>query len=364
MLMIRKFKVREHERGFLFRDREFVKILQPGVYRHFDPLYKLRVDLVNVRKPWIEHDELDVILKSGPNGKEMRVLDLADDQRALVWIDGRFAAVVGPGLSALWTVFQSVQVEIVDAREVRFEHGRLTAMLDSPLLHTHEVAHGEVALYFHDGAYQTTLSPGTHAFWTGQGKVLLRSVDLRERMLDVNGQEMMTADKVTLRLNAVVTFKVTDPLRAVTETADFTQALYRDAQLILRAAVGARELDTLLSEKTALAEELAEALVGRAAEYGVTVGRVGIRDVILPGEMKDLMNQVIEARKAAEAQLVTRREETAAMRSQANTAKILEANPTLMRLRELEVLEKVAEFGKLNLVVGEKGLTDRVMNLL
>ena len=91
---------------------------------------------------------------------------------------------------------------------------------------------------------------------------------------------------------------------------------------------------------------------------------VGVRNVILPGHMKDLMNRVTEAKKAAEANLITRREETAAMRSQANTAKLLADNPTLMRLRELEILEKIACESTLNVVLGEKGLADRVVNLL
>jgi regulator of protease activity HflC (stomatin/prohibitin superfamily) len=89
-----------------------------------------------------------------------------------------------------------------------------------------------------------------------------------------------------------------------------------------------------------------------------------VEDQVLPGDMKDLMNKVTEAKKAAEANLIARREETAAMRSQANTAKLLESNPTLMRIRELEVLEKIATDGKLNIVLGEKGLADRVVNLL
>ncbi len=89
-----------------------------------------------------------------------------------------------------------------------------------------------------------------------------------------------------------------------------------------------------------------------------------IRDVILPGDMKDLMNKVTEAKKAAEANLIFRREEVAAMRSQANTAKLLTDNPTLMQLRELEVLKKVASTGNLNVILGEKGLADRVVNLL
>jgi hypothetical protein len=80
--------------------------------------------------------------------------------------------------------------------------------------------------------------------------------------------------------------------------------------------------------------------------------------------MKALLNRVIEARKAADANLITRREETAAMRSQANTARLLEDNPTLMRMRELDLLEKIAGSAKLNVVLGEKGLADRIVNLL
>ena len=107
-----------------------------------------------------------------------------------------------------------------------------------------------------------------------------------------------------------------------------------------------------------------EAVRRRAGELGLEIVSVGVRDIILPGEMKDLMNKVTEAKKAAEANLIARREETAAMRSQANTAKLLADNPTLMRLRELEILEKIAIGGKLNVVLGEKGLSDRVINLL
>jgi regulator of protease activity HflC (stomatin/prohibitin superfamily) len=134
--------------------------------------------------------------------------------------------------------------------------------------------------------------------------------------------------------------------------------------LAVRAVVGTRELDAILAEKDAVAAELEAAVRGRAAGFGLAVTGLGIRDIILPGEMKDLMNKVTEAKKAAEANLIARREETAAMRNQANTAKLLESNPTLMRLRELEVLEKVAGNSKLNVVLGEKGLAERVVNLL
>ena len=163
---------------------------------------------------------------------------------------------------------------------------------------------------------------------------------------------------------AVITFRVADAKASVSATDDVRQALYREAQLALRAAVGVRELDQFLADKDAIAREMEETIRRRVTALGLEIVSAGIRDVILPGDMKDLMNKVTEAKKAAEANLIVRREETAAMRSQANTAKLLEGNPTLMRLRELEVLEKVAASGKLNVVIGEKGLTERIVNLL
>jgi regulator of protease activity HflC (stomatin/prohibitin superfamily) len=187
---------------------------------------------------------------------------------------------------------------------------------------------------------------------------------MRETVVDIAGQDIMTADKVTLRMNAVVTYRVVDARKSVSTVDDARQALYREAQLALRAVVGARELDTFLVDKESVARELEEIIRQRASEFGLEIASAGVRDIILPGDMKDLMNKVTEAKKAAEANLIARREETAAIRSQANTAKLLEGSPTLMRLRELEVLEKIASAGKLNIVLGEKGLADRVVNLL
>jgi regulator of protease activity HflC (stomatin/prohibitin superfamily) len=367
-MVIRRFKVREHERGLLFRDKQFEEVLGPGVYWRLDPLRKLRVDVAQVRLPWLDHAELDVIVRSGALRREARIVDLKAHERAVVWVDGRLEAVLKPGLYALWTAFRDVKVETFDARGALLEHEQLAAILElrgtATLLEAVTVEAGHAGLVFRNGRHEATLGPGVYALWKGVARARIVVVELREQVVDVAGQEIMTADKVTLRLNAVVTFKVADPLRAVTAVDDHRQALYREAQLALRATVGGRTLDALLGEKEAVAGELLAALGVRAAELGLEVVSLGIRDVILPGEMKELMNRVIEAHKAAEAALVTRREETAAMRSQANTARLIEQNPTLMRLRELETLEKVAEKGRLSVVVGEGGLAGRIVKLV
>ena len=403
MFIFKRYKIRSYEMGLLFRDGEFRGLVEAGTRWFLDPLGKVRVDVVSQRDPWLVHEKLDLIVKSAAGaavgsdrvpfmekmlnllvrGKSISpvatlaeravVLDLKDHERALVWIENRFSHVLPAGLYAYWTGQKNVRVEVVDARNVRFEHEELKVIAKSPMaqrvLDVCTVNRDRVGVLFIDGRYIDTLTPGLYAFWKGRSETNVVEIDLRETMVDVGGQDIMTADKVTLRLNAVVTYKIVDARKAVSQTDDVRQALYRETQLVLRSVIGARELDAFLTEKDAVATEIEENVRRRAGELGLEIASVGIRDVILPGDMKDLMNKVTEARKAAEANLISRREETAAMRSQANTAKLLADNPVLMRLRELEVLEKIAAAGKLNIVLGEKnpgerGLADKVVNLL
>jgi len=367
-VVIKLVKIREYEMGLYFHDRAFRGLLEPGRYWFFDPLGRVRVDVASQRTPWLAHEKLDVIVKSGELGDLALVLDLKDYERALVWIDGRFSHVLPPGLYAYWTTFCDVKAEIVDARSLRFVHADLPVIVKSQaaerVLESVTVPAGHSAVWFRDGGFVETLPPGRYAFWKNIAEVKVVPVDTREAILDVAGQEIMTADKVTLRLNALVTYRVADARLAVSVVDDARQALYRETQLVLRALVGARELDGFLADKDGVVAELEQGLRRRVSALGMEIITAGIRDIILPGEMKDLLNKVTEAKKAAEANLIVRREETAAMRSQANTAKLLQDNPTLMRLRELEVLEKVAATAKLNVVLGDKGLTERVVNVL
>ncbi len=366
--MFHRYKIKIHERGLLFREGEFLAVLRPGVHWYADPLLKYRLQIVSTRDPWLRDEDLDLIVKSGALAGEAIVVDLKDHERALVWIDGRFAAIVDSGRYALWTTDYDIRVEVVDARSVRFAHAELTAIVQgagaSKMLEMLTVTQGCVALWFRDGVYQETLDAGVYAFWKNMGVVKIHVVDMKELVLDISGQEIMTADKVTLRMNALVAYRITDALRSVTEVDGAAQALYRAAQLALRESVGARDLDGLLAGKDELARELASRIASRATELGIHVVTIGIRDIILPGDMKELMNRVTEAKKAAEASLITRREETAAMRMQANTAKILESSPTLMKLKELEVLEKVAGKANLTVVLGDEGLANRFVKML
>ena len=365
MLMVR---IRQHELGLCFRHGELSRVLQPGAY--FIParlLGGVNVEVVDTGKARFDHPQLDVLLLNEALRDALTVADLVDDQRAFVWVDGRLEHILGPGRHAFWKQPRRVEIEVHDLEKVRFEHPRMEAVLAhadaSRFLRAVRVDTREQALFFHEGRLIDSVEAGLHVFWKLVTDVTWKSVDLREQTLDVSGQEIMTADKVSVRMNLLVTYQVTDATNALITVDDFQQVLYREAQLALRAAVGTRELDKLLGDKEAVDAEVREAIAKRAGEFGVSVKGVGLRDVILPGDMKSILNQVIEAQKQAEANLIRRREETAAARSQANTARLLAENPVLVRMKEMEALQEILKGAKATFVLGRGDILRQIRTL-
>ena len=365
--MLKLVKINHHQIGLRFVNERLTKALLPGWYLAKTILGE-RIDVLSEKELFVKHADLDEIIRSGLLAEYAEIVDLKDNERALLWIDSRFQRLLPPGRYAVWKRLREVRVERVTVDDPQFRHHLLMKITQTPgsdaVLRTFQIEHEQTCLYFRDGAFVGELGPGLHAFWKDAGVGKLHCVDRREKVLDMSGQEIITRDKVTLRLNAIVSYRIIDARRAfeVSEVPD--QALYRECQLILRSAIGGRNLDDMLSDKDALAGEIVEQIRAKADAFGLAVIQFGIKDLILPGDIRELMNRVVAAQKEAEANQIVRREETAATRSQCNTAKMLEQNPVLMRLRELEVLERVAKESKLNLMHGEKGLTEKVVNLL
>ncbi len=238
MILFKRVKIRSYEVGLYFHDGEFKRLHSAGRHWLFDPLWKVRVEVVSQRAPWLMHDKLDVIVKSGAFAGRAEVVDLKDYQRALVWIDGRFSHILPPGLYEYWTGVKDVRVEIVDARKILFQHSDF-----KPIVRSQHVAHwldictverNHVGVSFQDGDFIETLRPGDYAFWRNVAASRVVEVDLREQTIDIAGQEIMTADKVSLRMNAVVTYRIVDARQAVTVSDGATQSLYCEAQLALR----------------------------------------------------------------------------------------------------------------------------------
>jgi regulator of protease activity HflC (stomatin/prohibitin superfamily) len=194
--------------------------------------------------------------------------------------------------------------------------------------------------------------------------VNVKIVDTREHALDVTGQEILTRDKVSLRVNLVAKYRVADPVKAVTSVKDFSDSLYRALQHAFRQSLSAKTLDDILSRKGEVDGEAAQTVRGDMAKIGLEVGDIAIKDVILPGDMRDILNKVVSAEKEAEAQVIRRREETNATRSLLNTARVMAENPVMLRLKELEALEKIADkVQSLTVHNGTKGLLEDLVSL-
>ena len=215
------------------------------------------------------------------------------------------------------------------------------------------------------GRFEGVLESGRYAFWTRAGApVAVRLIDMRRQQLAIPGQELLTRDKVTLRLTVAVDWAPADPETAPHAVVDVEGALYTLVQLALREHVAAVTLDELLEGREALTKFLEGQTTSEALRFGVRVIQVGVKDVILPGDMKALMNRVIEAEKQAAANVILRREEAAATRTMANAAKVMADNPVLLRLKELEAVERIAaQVGELKLHLGTEGV-DTLRKLL
>ena len=227
------------------------------------------------------------------------------------------------------------------------------------------VENHEAGLLYVEGRLVERLAPGRHAYWTVDRKVEVKRVDLRPQAVEITAQEMLTKDRIALRVTLTALRRIVDPERAVSAVADVDGWLYRLVQFAIREAVAARTLDEVLSAKSALDAELRAFVRERLSETGIEVTELGVKDVILPGEIRELVNKVVEAERTAKANLIRRQEETAATRSLLNTAKLMEDNPLLLRLKELESLERLVEkVGRIDLHAGEGQGLDALLNKL
>ena len=368
-MLLRTERIADTELGLLYRDRLFRRVLEPGVHK-FAALPG-RVDVIRLdltQAPVRAAALADLTLTHRDLVESyFAVADMADGEVGLVFADGKLIDLVAPGARA----FYPKRLRAIEVRTVRAaEDYELPAELVAPvaridsnrLVAVAEVPNRQVGLLFVDGVLTRELEPGRYAFLRAVRRIDLVNLDLRLQNLEVTGQEVLTKDRIGLRANVTAVYRIVDPAKAVSVTADLKNALYKEVQFALRQAIGTRTLEEVLSDKLEINEALSGRLVPKLAESGLEVSSVGIKDIILPGEVRELMNRVIEAEKTAQANVIKRREETAATRSLLNTAKLMEDNPLLLRLKELEALEKVSE--KVGNVIVGNGLDGVLTDLV
>jgi len=365
--MLTRIYIRKNELGLVLLRGDFETLLQPGfhwIWRQNRQVQVIDRTESQWRDPNLEERVLESELK-----EQLHILDLKDDERALVWRNGRLFCMLPPGLHAFWRAPHQIQIERFSISENRiFEHAQIDAILQLPearhAFKTVIVEPYQQLIAIRDGQIESILGPGKYVFWQGEGVLRHELIDNREQTMDIAGQEIMTRDKVSLRLNLVLSYRVRDARACWMEVTDYQQALYREAQLHLRATVGTRDLESLLGDKESVGSEVRDSLTEFASKMGVEVTSLGLRDIILPGDMKAILNQVTEAQKQAEANLIKRREETAAARSQANTAKLMMSNPVLLKLKELETLQEILTNSKATFHIGKGDLVEQLGSMV
>jgi regulator of protease activity HflC (stomatin/prohibitin superfamily) len=364
--------VKDGERALLTRNGRFERVLGPGLHRLFDPARELSVEVCAIVRAEISADRYAVLKSARPEITDelFEAVETKANELAIVSLDGRPTHLMGPWQTRVfWKVATPVAVERIDVAsdpKVSPRHLAMVARERNTLVAEHVVENQEAGLLYVEGRLVERLASGRHAFWTAGRKIEVKRLDLRPQAIEITAQEMLTKDRIALRVTLTAFRRIVDPERAVSTVVDVDGWLYRLVQFAIREAVAERTLDEVLSAKSTLDAQLRTFVRERIAETGIEVTELGVKDVILPGEIRELVNKVVEAERTAKANLIRRQEETAATRSLLNTAKLMEDNPLLLRLKELESLERLVEkVGRIDLHAGEgRGLDSLLSDLV
>ena len=297
------------------------------------------------------------------------VVETGDTEVAVIRVNGAVTGIIGPSVRRLyWRGPDNLTVETIDASKNIEVPAAIVPVLprlgrDIPAT-TAFIDEGRTGLLYRDNKLIRELPAGAFGFWTANGAVGIEVVDLRRQTLEIPGQEILTKDKVSIRVNVCAEYRIVNAVLWKQAVKDSQEQLYKMVQLVVRQSIGMKTLEEALADKGKVDVVTAQVLRDDALEFGVKVGEIAIKDIILPGEMRAILNQVITAEKQAQANLIRRREETAATRSLLNTVKLMEENPLLIRMKELETLEKVVEkVGKISIRGGFDTLLQRVVTI-
>ncbi|MFV0477699.1 MAG: slipin family protein [Parahaliea sp.] len=378
MMLWKTYDIADNERALLFRRNRFKSVLLPGRHRIARTGGSVRVETFDISEVIFSHPIARFLLSThaGQLSAHLECFELSDQQVGLLYRDDKLADVLVPGsYLTVWKGVEKIRLEIVDISEHYQVDKSLLGLLGrgsklagnrniASAVNYIEVPNEHLGLLTVNGTFEGMLEPGSHGFWQFNRSVGVKLLDLRLQPIEVSGQEILTRDRVSLRINLSGSYRVVEPETVALKLNDYVGFIYQELQLRLREAVGTQSLDVLLEDKDALNSKIAEGASARLAHYGIELMSIGVKDIILPGDMKDILNQVVQAQKESEANLIKRREETQAMRSLHNTAKMMENNPILLRLKELEALERVSgQIDRISVYGGLDGVLNDLVKL-
>ena len=362
---MKKVRINAGTAGLIFKNGDYKKVLTEGVYwlgwGESVVVYNLALSFSSNTM------QLEVLLRDEKLAAMWHVIDVLDNEIVLVFKNNKYSQVLTAGRYVFWKGLVEYEFTRANLSKIyiteKIETNLFSRLEISKYIRVFEVAAYEKAVLLVNDEYVKTLTGGTYRFWRNDITIKIAKVDLRQLQLEIAGQELLTKDKAAVRMTLFAQYKVINVERALLENKDFEKQFYVALQLALRAYVGTYTFDELLENKESLAEAIFVESKTTAAKLGVDLAQVGVRDIILTGEMKEIMNKVLIAQKTAQANVITRREETASTRSLLNTAKLMEDNEMLYKLKEMEYVEKIAEkIGEIT-VTGNGGVVSQLKEI-
>lgn len=341
---MKKVIVKENEKGLLFVNGKFKKLLEAGKYYTYGGK---EIELLPIDLP-VQSTEcsLEQLLANEEIKAQVDVVEVKDEEVALHYINGRFAKVLPRGKYAFWNTVDNHEFKIVDISNPLVNDSvpeYILSKIPPTFVWRFEVAPYEKARLMVNKKFVKLLDSGTYYFWNTGARVEVDTVDTRLTAMNILGQEILTQDKVSLRINLVVNYKITDYLKIYTDVDNYREQIHIAAQLALREFVSKNKFDEILEKKEEMSTFVLDKLKEKEGEFFVCVYGADVKDIILPGEIREIMNTVLIAEKRAQANVIARREEVASTRSLLNTAKLMDENRTLYKLKELEYLERIFE---------------------
>ncbi len=341
---MRRIIVNAQETVLVYRRGSLERVLSKGVYWI---LSSRQIERFTMKDRFTPNNDINMLLQHEALSSLLDVIEVGDNEIAIRYKDGRFQSILNPGKYAYWKGHQENEFQIIDMNKIEVNPAVERKVLDrtsmSPYILKVKVESFEKAIQYVDGKFNQVLEAGTYYFWKAVRQIEIVKVEMRKQVLELTGQEILTKDKAAIRVNIYAQYQITDIMKAKVEIKDYGKQMYSILQLAFRAYIGKLTLDELLAKKAEISLTIIDEIEAQFSDLGIEILNAGIKDIILPGEIKDIMNQVLVAEKKAQANVIMRREETASTRSLLNTAKLMEDNEMLFKLKEMEYLEKIAE---------------------
>jgi len=341
---MRIVRINKWQKGLVFKNGSYNRMIVEGTYWIG---FSEEVISYSMAAPFMAPCELNILLKDAALAAALHVVEVKDNEIVLKYDNGNFSTVLTPGRYAFWKGLIGYKFDVInlDSAEVISGVDKLILLRREvmPYVRIFNVESYEKGLLIVNGKLERELESGTFYFWKNAISVAVLKADMRQLQVEIAGQEILTKDKAALRINFYAQYKIASVKKVLLENKDCEKQLYYLLQLALRAFIGSVTLDELLDKKENANDFVTSAVIEKAAEMGISISGCGIRDIILPGDVKDIMNQVLVAEKKAQANTIMRREETASTRSLLNTAKLMEDNAMLFKLKEMEYVEKIAD---------------------